>query len=242
MPRKERIFLSAEWRDLAILNYEADPRLLDRYIPSGTALDYFQGKTYVSLVGFRFYHTRLFGFLLIPFHANFIEVNLRFYVCRREGSEIRRGVVFIAEIVPRRAVAIAARLLYGENYVHLPMKHSVLEGESKRTAEYQWRLNGRWCKLAVQAHGIPTTPAQGSFEQFIAEHYWGYSPRRNGCGLEYHVSHQPWAIWTNTEAQFEGDAGALYGAELGKILCRPPDSAFLAIGSPVIVHKGEGIH
>ena len=241
MPRKERIFLSAEWRDLAILNYEVDPRLLDRYVPPGTVLDSFQEKTYASLVGFRFCRTRLFGFLPVPFHSNFVEVNLRFYVRRRERGEIRRGVVFIAEIVPRRAVAIAARLSYGENYFRLPMKHSVSAGESEMAAAYRWQLNGQWCGLAAQARGIPAQPAEGSFEQFIAEHYWGYSARRNGSGLEYRVSHAPWAIWTNTDAKFTGDASALYGVELGRILERPPHSAFLAAGSPVIVYKGEEV-
>src|SRR5712671_6457593 len=101
MPPENRIFLSAEWRALVMLNYEVDRSLLEEYVPPGTVLDSFDGRTYVSLVAFRFLHTKLFDSLAIPFHADFDEVNLRFYVRRNGGNEDRRGVVFIAEIVPK---------------------------------------------------------------------------------------------------------------------------------------------
>jgi uncharacterized protein YqjF (DUF2071 family) len=110
-----RIFLAAEWRNLVMLNYRVDPGILERFVPRGTAVDSFQGSTYISVVGFQFLRTRLFGRLAIPFHANFDEVNLRFYVRRKEGEEARRGVVFVKEIVPRRAIAAVARFSYGEN-------------------------------------------------------------------------------------------------------------------------------
>src|ERR1700693_3806285 len=131
MSQSGRVFLSAEWRDLVMLNYEVEPNLLSRYVPPGTALDSFKGRTYLSLVGFRFCRTKLLGCLPIPFHANFDEVNLRFYVRRKEGSEDRRGVVFIAEVVPRYAIAATARFLYEENYRYCPMSHHVEEGTNK---------------------------------------------------------------------------------------------------------------
>jgi uncharacterized protein len=103
-----------------MLNYEVDAALLAPYIPSGLEIDYWQGRTYVSLIGFRFLNTRVLGFP-IPFHRSFDEVNLRFYVRREEC----RGVVFIREIVPRAAIALVARRVYGENYVSLPMRHQI---------------------------------------------------------------------------------------------------------------------
>ena len=125
MSQSRRVFLSAEWQDVVMLNYEVEPTLLSPYIPPGTALDSFKGRTYVSLVGFQFRHTRLLGRFPVPLHVNFEEVNLRFYVRRREGTDDRRGVVFIAEVVPRRAIATIARLIYGENYTRLPMRHNI---------------------------------------------------------------------------------------------------------------------
>src|SRR5260370_7713728 len=118
------VFLRGEWRDLVVLNYVVDSSLLGQYVPSGTLLDSFLGKTYVSLVGFRFCRTKLFGSLAVPFHSDFEEVNLRFYVRRREGNENRRGVGFIPEIVPKRMVPATARLSYGENYISLAMRHN----------------------------------------------------------------------------------------------------------------------
>jgi uncharacterized protein YqjF (DUF2071 family) len=239
MPQENRVFLSAEWRNLVMLNYEVDRTLLQEYVPPGTVLDSFDGRTYVSLVAFQFLNTKLFGSLAIPFHADFDEVNLRFYVRRNAGNEDRRGVVFIAEIVPKWAVAKVARLSYGENYVRLPMEHRIDMSGAAKTAEYQWQFNGAWCRLYAQASDTPAPAAEGSLEQFITEHYWGYSAKRNGNTLEYHVSHVPWNVWASSAAGFEGDASGLYGLELGKVLERHPDSAFIADGLPVTVFAGK---
>ena len=129
-----RVFLSAEWRNLVMLNYRVDPEILEQFVPRGTEIDSFQGHTYVSIVGFQFLRTRLLGGLTIPFHANFDEVNLRFYVRRNEGEEVRRGVVFVKEIVPRPAIAAVARLAYGEKYIHCPMRHAVSMGAAAPSA------------------------------------------------------------------------------------------------------------
>lgn len=241
MSQSKRVFLSAEWRDLVMLNYEVEAGLLSRYVPRGTVLDSFEGRTYVSLVGFRFCRTRLLGAFPVPFHTNFDEVNLRFYVRRKEGGDDRRGVVFIAEVVPRRAIAIIARRIYGENHRRFPMRHIIETEGSSKTAEYRWQLGEQWCRLSVQTGGLPTHPREGSLEQFITEHYWGYSSQRTGDSLEYHVSHVPWQVWAATKAGFEGDASALYGRELATILQRSPECAFVADGSPVIVFRGNRI-
>jgi uncharacterized protein len=241
MAQSKRIFLSAEWRNLVMLNYEVDPNLLNPYVPPGTSLDSFHERSYVSLVGFRFCRAKLLGHFPIPFHTDFDEVNLRFYVRRKEADGDRRGVVFVAEIVPRHAIAVTARLLYGENYRCLPMKHRFETDGLKNTDEYQWKVDGAWCKLWAQTAGLPAHPQEGSLEQFITEHYWGYSTQRPGRCLEYHVSHAPWHVWTATTAGFEGEASALYGRELGAVLRRRPDCAFVADGSPVVVFKGNKI-
>jgi hypothetical protein len=241
-PDERKVFLSAEWRDLIMLNYAVDPQLLQRYVPPGTVLDSFDGKTYVSLVGFRFLRTKLFGAVPIPFHSTFDEVNLRFYVRRQVGSENhRRGVVFIAEVVPKRAIALTARLAYGENYIRLPMKHHLSTNATTKSAEYHWRVNGAWCKLHAQAASASAPAREGGLEQFITEHYWGYSAGRNSGTLEYHVSHVPWNVWPTTSAGFEGDPTSLYGPDLANILKRQTDSAFIADGSPVTVFTGKEI-
>jgi uncharacterized protein YqjF (DUF2071 family) len=224
-----------------MLNYEVDPSLLIRYVPAGTTLDSFNGRTYLSLVGFQFRHTKLLGCFPVPFHANFDEVNLRFYVRRREGDEDRRGVVFIAEVVPRRAIATMARVAYGENYRHHPMRHRIESEGLDKAAEYQWQVGNQWCRLWAQTAGVPSRPQEGSLEQFIAEHYWGYSAQGTRGSLEYHVAHVPWQVWATSNAGFEGEASTLYGDELSTVLRRRPDCAFVADGSPVSVFTGKTV-
>ena len=169
MREAKRIFLTAEWRNLVMLNYEVQPALLAEYVPPGTTLDSFEGKTYVSLVGVCFSRTRLWGKIAVPLHTEFEELNLRFYVRRRGGSEKRRGVCFIAEIVPKRAIAWTARLVYGENYRRFPMEHRVAPNGLGKMAEYGWRVGGRGCRLFVHAGNEPGYPREGSLEQFISE-------------------------------------------------------------------------
>ena len=238
---ERREFLTAEWRNLAILNYAVLPSALAELVPRGTELDQFDGKTYISLVGFRFLHTRVCG-VWIPLHSDFDEVNLRFYVKRREGSQTRRGVVFVKEVVPRYAVAKVARLVFHENYVALPMWHRIMEPVSEHgrmQAEYRWQHSGVWNSIRVECEGKPSRPSEGSLEQFITEHYWGYTSQPDRACLEYEVGHEPWRIWKATSAVFEGGATALYGHTLAKSFERPPDSAFVAEGSAVTVYRGR---
>ncbi|HWZ43143.1 MAG TPA: DUF2071 domain-containing protein [Candidatus Saccharimonadales bacterium] len=235
-----RAFLTAEWRMLAMLNYEVDAGLLSRFVPADTELDLWRGKLFVSLVGFRFLNTRVLG-IPIPGHRNFDEVNLRFYVRRREGQEIRRGVVFIREIVPRWAIAAVARTVYNERYVALPMRHQIEHQRVPGPAvEYGWRTRrARWSRISIKVAGDPALPQEGSEEQFITEHYWGYAAQRNGGCVEYRVEHPPWKVWSAQEASFEGDVEELYGKDFVAVLSRPPASAFLAEGSEVTVGRGK---
>lgn len=238
---ERRVFLSAEWRDLVMLNYEVEPEILQQHVPRGVELDAFAGRTFVSLVGFQFLRTKLYGFLAVPFHRNFGEVNLRFYVRRRDGGKERRGVVFVRELVPRAAVAGLARLMYGEKYDACPMAHRVERNAAGISAEYRWEWRGKRFWLSARADGAPARGAEGSIENFITEHYWGYSAKSASETIEYRVSHEPWRVWGSTNARFEGDGEALHGSGFGEILRRPPDSAFVAEGSPVLVHTGRRI-
>jgi uncharacterized protein YqjF (DUF2071 family) len=263
-----RVFLSARWQLLAMLNWQVEPALLEPYVPRGVELDFHQGRTFVSLVGFLFLDTRVLGFS-IPGHANFEEVNLRFYVRRQVAGEVRRGVAFIKEFVPRWAIAQTARVCYNEPYVALPMRHEVtgeavfckapsmdrgqqepgarVQESGARSQEpgrvaYRWWIGGRWESLELAYAGERLPLVAGSHEEFIAEHYWGYCGQRRGGCVEYEVAHPAWSIWPATQAQLDcRSAPALYGAALAEVLSRPPSTAFLADGSPVAVMRPRRI-
>ena len=236
----DRAFLTAKWRDLIMLNYEVDPALLLPHVPPGTQLDTWSDRTFVSLVGFLFLDTRILG-VPIPFHCNFEEVNLRFYVRREAQGEVRRGVVFIREVVPRFAIAAVARAFYNENYVALRMSHTMESGDNGRTVEYGWKAKGGQNRMSLTTCGEPLLPAADSEEQFITEHYWGYARQRDGGCVEYRVEHPAWRVWQAKSGGFEGDMRLYYGNELASVLSRHPNSAFLAEGSAVKVYRGKRI-
>jgi len=236
--------LTAEWRNLILLNYRIEPDLLAPYIPPGTELDCWNEQAYISLVGFMFLNTRVAG-IAIPFHTNFEEVNLRFYVRRKTGDTWQRGVVFIMEFVPRFAIAAVADLLYGEKYSSLPMRHSgVTTGQipcQGDRLEYGWKLHGKWNHLGVRISGSPQYALPGSEEEFITEHYWGYSEQRSGASLEYRVEHPSWRLWQVSESSLECDVERIYGPHFVISLKAAPASAFLAEGSHVAVYPGRRI-
>jgi uncharacterized protein len=203
-------------------------------VPRGTELDTWNGTTYASIVAFRFQRTRVLG-IPIPLHRDFAEANLRFYVRRRSGAELRRGVVFIQEIVSRRAVAALARWLYNEPYRRLPM-HSAVETTPHLAVQYSWQLSGAWHSIAARTGQPLALPGDGSFEQFIAEHYWGYTRQTDGSTIEYHVTHPPWAVGPAESSRVDADLTALYGPALAAHLAKPV-SVFLAHGSPVTVSR-----
>jgi uncharacterized protein YqjF (DUF2071 family) len=234
-----KIFLAAEWLNLAMLNYEIDQNLLLPHVPRGTELDLLHGRAFLSLVGFQFLKTKVLG-VSFPFHRNFEEINLRFYVKRQEGTAVQRGVVFIKEIVPRWAIAAAARACYGEKYVCLPMSHEIgIDERGRMAVEYRWKLGNNWNRMTLEASGDPQLPVNNSEEQFITEHYWGYTAEENGGSTEYRVDHPSWRVWKAASARFVGDTTPLYGEKLAAVLAEAPTSAFLAEGSRVTVYRGR---
>jgi uncharacterized protein YqjF (DUF2071 family) len=238
--RPKRRFLTAEWRNLVMLNYEIDPAILARRVPAGCELDSWAGRTFVSVVGFQFLHTRVLG-VPIPFHRHFEEVNLRFYVRRRSEGSWRRGVVFVKELVPRRAIALVACRVYGENYVALPMRHTVrpATGSGAASVSYQWRRRGAWEGVSAAFAGQAVRPPDEAEETFITEHYWGYARRGDRSTTEYQVEHPRWLVWRARTASLECEVSSLYGSEFVAALSGSPSSAFVADGSPVVVRNGR---
>jgi len=230
-------FLTARWEKLLMLNYEVDPDVLRGLVPRGTELDFWSGKCFVSMVGFIFLDTRVLG-IAVPMHRDFEEVNLRFYVRRVVDGEVRRGVVFIKEIVPRAALAFIANALYNEKYVAMPMEHADQTAESTRSLSYRWRHEGKWAHIAARLSGEAYVPDETAEETFITEHYWGYAAQRDGSTLEYRVEHPRWKVWRAVEPEFVCEIASLYGSGFAPCLSGSPSSCFVADGSEVLVRRG----
>lgn len=229
-------FLKAEWRKLAFANYTIDPKLLKKYVPFGTELDTYNNKCYVSLVGFMFVNTKLLG-VKIPFHSNFEEVNLRFYVKRFDGEVWKRGVVFIKEIVPKVALTFVANTVYNENYETLPMQHIWEQNNTNKKVVYKWKKNNKWNSFSINANTTSKTIELNSETEFITEHYWGYSTVNKNSSNEYEVTHPKWEEYPVKEYSISVDFGALYGEEFQFLSKQKPSSVMLAEGSTITVES-----
>lgn len=233
-------FLKGEWRKLAIANYIIDKELLVKYLPAGTRLDLWNGHCYVSLVGFMFINTKLLG-IRIPFHTNFEEVNLRFYVKRLENGEWKRGVVFIKEIVPKPALAFVANTIYNENYETLPMDHIWSVGNNQRTIQYKWKREHKWNSIKIEASIEKFKIETDSETEFITEHYWGYAKVNDHKTNEYEVTHPKWEIYRVDNYEIDVDFGAVYGAQFEFLNSTNPASVMLAEGSEITVENKKTI-
>ncbi|MGZ3763378.1 MAG: YqjF family protein [Mucilaginibacter sp.] len=234
-------FLRAQWNNLLMVNYGVDPAILMPYVPPGTVLDLWQGKALVSMVGFLFLDTRVLG-IKWPFHRNFEEVNLRFYVKHFDGKEWKRGAVFISEIVPKPMIVLIANNLYKEHYTAMPMRHSIDRTSTDSTKyHYEWKLNAKWNRLGATVSSKVDAMVSGSPEEFIFEHYWGYNKASKTSTYEYQVEHVSWNTRQVTDPVFEADIAALYGREFEPYLSVEPYSAFFADGSEIIVRAAGRI-
>ncbi len=234
-------FLTAQWRKLIMASYAVDPALLAPNLPKATKLDLFNDKCFVSLIGFMFQDTSLKG-MRLPYHVNFEEVNLRFYV-RHTGKNapLKRGVVFIKELVPRAALTFVANTFYGEKYETVPMRHKWQQRMDQLIIAYRWLHKENWQKLQVTARNSPQKIMPGSGEEFITEHYWGYTKLRNGRTSEYEVVHPVWDIYPVLRHDIVVDFGAVYGRQFSHLTGKVPDNIFLAEGSEVTVRSGAKI-
>lgn len=234
----QKTFLTAAWRNLVMANYIIDPLLLQPYLPYKTELDTFNGKHFVSLVGFMFQDVRVMG-ISFPFHTSFEEINLRFYVRYKQNNEWRRGVVFIKEIVSKRMISFVANNLYGENYVTLQTKHTWSRNNDDLSIGYEWKVGKQWNHINCIASGEPEIIIENSAEEFITEHYWGYTCVNKTCAGVYEVQHPKWNVHKVKSYDIICSAKELYGQAFDETLNQQPESVFLAEGSAIKVLKGE---
>jgi uncharacterized protein len=183
-------FLTATWSHLLNLTYRVPPALLQPHVPAGTTLEVQEGSAFVSLVAFDFLDTRVRG-IKIPFHVDFPEINLRFYL--RQGEQ--RGVAFLKELVPRPAIAWVARGLYNEPYEAARMISSLESSADGFTLRHAFRYRRRPYLIQAQAADSLSVPDAESIIHFFKEHEWGYGVDRKGRTLCYQVKHPVWEVF-----------------------------------------------
>lgn len=238
---KKNSFMHAEWNDLVFINYEINPQFLIKYLPKGTELDLFNGKCYLSLIGFMFENVKIKG-IKIPFHINFEEVNLRFYVKRNDNGIWKRGVVFIKEIVPKHAITLVANTLYNEQYQTLPMRHERTFTENQRIFKYEWKKNNQWNSISVKTATEPIAIPENSEAEFISEHYYGYTISPSKKTVEYEVTHPKWQQYQVIDYTVKVDFEGIYGKEFAFLQDLTPASCFVAKGSKITIESKKVLY
>ena len=233
-------FLNAQWQNLVMVNYEVSPEILQKYLPYKTELDFWNNRCYVSIVGFRFLETKVLG-IKFPFHTNFDEVNLRFYVRYNDNGTWKRGAVFIKEIVPKAMITFIANTLYNEKYATHPCKHEIQNIDNQLFVKYLWKSKGLWNHVEVKADLAANPILAGSEEEFITEHYWGYAGYSTKKTNEYQVQHPRWNVHKVNSYDILCDFEELYGSEFAFLGSASPTSVLLAEGSEVSIFKGKVI-
>lgn len=228
--------LRAEWNNIIMANYAVPKEILLPYIPYKTELDFFEGETYVTLSGFMFLNTQMLG-LNIPFHSNFEELTLRFYVRSNHSLSAKRGVVFIKEIVPKYAISLLANTVFGQNYTTLKMKSAHKDMGDFMETEYQWKYQDKWNKLAVKAGKRSTPIRQNKFNEFIGDHYFGYRKNGETKTYQYEVEHELWETFNVIEHVIDCDFGSLFGKEFSILNEATPKSVFMLKGSEIRIHQ-----
>ena len=227
-------FLKANWENIIMANYVIAPEILAPFLPKGVSLDLHNGKAYVSLVGFMFKKTKLFN-VPIPYLGTFEEINLRFYVIRKEGAISKRGVVFINETIPYKIVAWMANKLYKEHYTVVPTRHSITKDLDLQKVKFEWLLNKKWNSIYVEASNESQVLKKGSLEKFIYEHYYGYTKIDENQTEEYRLQHPSWKINPVLKTQINCDFRAMYGESFSVLDHTEPEAVFIDEGSSVKV-------
>ena len=228
------IFLKANWENIIMVNYEIDPEILTPLLPNGVELDLFNGKAYVSLVGFMFKETKLFN-VPIPKLGTFEEINLRFYVIRKEDGITKRGVVFINETIPYKLVAWMANKLYKEHYTVVPTKHNIIKDAVYQKIKFEWLLDSKWNSIYVENRISSHRMVNDSLEKFIYEHYYGYTKINAQKTEEYRLHHPSWKIHQVTNYEIDCDFNAMYGNSFSVLNDTKPTAVFIAEGSSVAI-------
>ena len=239
---KSENYLVADRRHVIVFNFKVPEKLLLPYLPEGTQIDTFKGECYLSLIGYLSLNTKIAG-VPIMLKRDFEGLGLRFYVKRRLGRKVRRGVVYIKEVVPKKVVAASKRKLLNSECDVLPMGHKIDfncgEVALGGRVEYFWQSGAQKYHVSVLTEGTPKSPSKTSIEHYINDHPYGYATLKDGSSVEYEIKHPNWRVTKVVESSLFCDGANLYSKEIHKILKKEPDAVFLAEGSTLEIGKAD---
>jgi hypothetical protein len=223
--------MTASWKRLINMTYAVSPELLLPHVPAGVTLDCIDGKAFVGLVPFSFENVTM-NRLRIPFHQSFPEINLRFYVKHRLG----RGVVFLRECAPKRAVVWLARKKYNEPYCCKKMKEKVrMFTDGTFSVAHSLWSNGIKNTVEVTARTTPVFPDKNSSAHYFKELELGFGIAHNKQTMLYRIHHPEWEVFPVVSYALNMNFGAVFGEKWAFLSAEKPLDVSLVKGSAVTV-------
>ena len=203
------------WRDLLFAHWPIDAAALRQLVPDVLDLDLWkpdmtggssnQPHGWVAVTPFNLTGLRLRGVPPLPVASNFLELNVRTYVCY-EGTP---GVYFFSLDAASAAAVMGARFSF-----HLPYFHAKMSQAQTLTGfEYSsQRLDGKNAQLLARYTPVAAVqqPRPGTIEQWLVERYCLYAPHKDKL-YRAEIHHVPWPLQeargefeVNTMAQAAG--------------------------------------
>lgn len=223
-------FLTAKWSHLLNVTFPVPPEVLLPHVPHGVELDIQNGNAFASVVAFDFFDTRVKG-LKIPFHVNFPEINLRYYI-KLNG---KRGVMFWKELVPKYCIALVARRLYNEPYESVPMTSSLSDDNDLQVLNHTFSYGGKIHSITARFSAEKSLPPADSVDYYFKEHDLGVGVSHRGKPLQYEVRHPEWEVFHLKDYHLDMDFGMVYGEKWAFLANTKPHCALLAVGSHIEV-------
>ena len=229
---EQKVFLTANWEYLLLVNYAVPQSILAPLLPKDCDLTLWNNQAFISIVGFQFNNTRVFK-VKWPYFTHFLEINLRFYL----NYKGKKAVRFIREYVPSYLIAEIARRTYNEPYKKRKIEASFEKTKETLRLEYRMPIKDHPFIINAKADNKPYIPNKSSAEYFFKEHDLGIGHTKKGRTLLYDVYHPEWRVFPIKTSFVKIDWKFFFGSKFSFLNNSQPDSVFLAEGSKVKVYK-----
>lgn len=211
LPRAPYV-MSQAWRNLLFAHWRIEAEILQSLIPAPLEVDTFDGSAWLGVVPFRMCDIR--G-RFIPFHIDFLELNVRTYVKYKQ----RRGVYFFSLDADHSPSVWGARTFYDLPYHRAKMSYENKDGVITYKSTRLSKGMSADFEAEYQPIGPPLESMLDSLPFFLTERYC-LMVSHGGLVHRTDIHHAPWGlapvkaiIKTNTMA-----------TPLGISLEREPDS------------------
>jgi uncharacterized protein YqjF (DUF2071 family) len=182
--------MAQAWQNALFAHWPLKPAALRRFVPSGVALDLFDGAAWLGITAFVVADARIRGVPALPGVSTFAEVNVRTYVT----ADDKPGVLFLSLDAASLAAVLGARAWFRLPYF-------------SATGHAEWRAGSWWfrsrrdhpgavrARFSARYRGARRRrlPGGAALTRWLVERYCLYCGA-DGTLLRAEIHHGPWPI------------------------------------------------